>query len=182
MSANVCSIVGCNKPARSPRSELCEMHYYRKRRGTPAMDSREHPDRPLPGEIRVKKKPRPYVRRPRDLEKNRSRCRQYHAIHGPEMAERKRALRAKFRELVLEHYGRRCSCCGETRNEFLCVDHVNGGGIRHRKDNNIHGGEGMYRWLLKNDFPDGFRILCHNCNLARGIYGYCPHEMERPSG
>jgi hypothetical protein len=22
----------------------------------------------------------------------------------------------------------------------------------------------------------GYRVLCHNCNLARGFYGYCPHE------
>jgi hypothetical protein len=21
-------------------------------------------------------------------------------------------------------------------------------------------------------------VLCHNCNMARGFYGVCPHEKE----
>jgi hypothetical protein len=32
------------------------------------------------------------------------------------------------------------------------------------------------RWLRKNGFPKGFRVLCHNCNFAHGHYGYCPHK------
>jgi hypothetical protein len=27
-----------------------------------------------------------------------------------------------------------------------------------------------------NEFPDGFQVLCHNCNLAKGYYGECPHN------
>jgi radical SAM protein with 4Fe4S-binding SPASM domain len=31
--------------------------------------------------------------------------------------------------------------------------------------------------LKNNNYPkDLFRLLCHNCNMARGCYGYCPHE------
>lgn len=30
-------------------------------------------------------------------------------------------------------------------------------------------------WLKKNDYPKGFQILCHNCNMSKGFYGYCPH-------
>jgi hypothetical protein len=22
----------------------------------------------------------------------------------------------------------------------------------------------------------GYRVLCQNCNAARGLYGYCPHQ------
>jgi hypothetical protein len=29
--------------------------------------------------------------------------------------------------------------------------------------------------LARNGFPDGYRVLCHNCNMALGQYGYCPH-------
>jgi hypothetical protein len=35
----------------------------------------------------------------------------------------------------------------------------------------------MYTWLRNQGYPNGFRTLCHNCNLARGFYGYCPHEV-----
>jgi hypothetical protein len=34
----------------------------------------------------------------------------------------------------------------------------------------------MYVWLRDNGWPEGYRVLCHNCNSARGLYGYCPHE------
>ena len=79
---------------------------------------------------------------------------------------------------VLQHYSGSeipyCACCGESRIEFLAVDHINGDGAEHRKK---YPGN-MFVWLIKNNFPDGFQILCHNCNLSRGFYGYCPHEKE----
>jgi hypothetical protein len=33
-------------------------------------------------------------------------------------------------------------------------------------------------WLIREKLPDGFRVLCHNCNQAIGYYGVCPHESE----
>ena len=85
----------------------------------------------------------------------------------------------KIRRIVLEHYGGKnlaCACCGETRIEFLTIDHINGSGAKHIKE--IGGASYFYRWLIKNNFPKGFRVLCHNCNSALGLYGYCPHEKE----
>lgn len=85
--------------------------------------------------------------------------------------------RVKTRNTVLLAYGHACACCGERRNEFLAIDHVNGGGIAHRRD--VTGvGVRMYRWIIRNGYPSIFRLLCHNCNCARGYYGYCPHEKE----
>ena len=87
-----------------------------------------------------------------------------------------RTARHKVRAEVLEHYGDRCFCCGETRNEFLGIDHINGGGKQHRK---ITGGGGrFYRWIIKHGFPTDLRLACWNCNLARGFRGYCPHELN----
>lgn len=81
------------------------------------------------------------------------------------------------RQLVLDHYGRKCSCpnCPTTHEEFLTVDHIDGNGAAHRKE--IGRGAHVYSWLVKNNFPEGFRILCFNCNCVRNTYGYCPHEM-----
>jgi hypothetical protein len=84
----------------------------------------------------------------------------------------------RIRALVLEHYGNCCACCGEDHAEFLCVDHVKGDGSQHRKIMNFHSGQQIYRWLVRNDFPDGFRLLCWNCNASLGIRGYCPHHPE----
>jgi len=38
----------------------------------------------------------------------------------------------------------------------------------------------FYRWLVENDFPEGFQILCHNCNFAKSHNpGGCPHAADR---
>jgi hypothetical protein len=55
------------------------------------------------------------------------------------------------------------------------MDHINGGGSKHAQQ--IGRGK-IYRWLILNDFPEGFRVLCHNCNLSLGYYGYCPHQRQ----
>jgi hypothetical protein len=72
-----------------------------------------------------------------------------------------------------------CACCGEKEINFLCIDHINGGGNKHRKEISAHGkGGNIYNWLYKNNFPEGFQILCHNCNMAKGAYGICPHRKQ----
>jgi hypothetical protein len=84
----------------------------------------------------------------------------------------------KYKNLVFDHYGHKCSCpeCGEAHFEFLTIDHIDGGGRKHRKDLKIGN---LYRWLVKNNFPLGFRTLCMNCNFSIGLYGYCPHQLEK---
>lgn len=86
-----------------------------------------------------------------------------------------------IRQQVLDHYGNKCTCCGETIPEFLSIDHINGGGNGHRKSLEANGmkkhhGTGFYKWLIDNEYPEGFQLLCHNCNFAKGHYGKCPHE------
>lgn len=82
---------------------------------------------------------------------------------------------------VLSHYSQCgdavCACCGEDEIEFLSIDHINGGGIKQRKKLG-RSGWSFYLWLKSNNFPDGFRVLCHNCNQSYGQFGYCPHEVK----
>lgn len=100
--------------------------------------------------------------------------------HNERIRERARALRLE----VLSRYGGSCACCGEEREPFLSIDHINGDGAEHRRaicgDWSKGSGSRVYRWLKANGFPaDGFRVLCHNCNMARAMRGECPHEVER---
>lgn len=78
---------------------------------------------------------------------------------------------------IYEHYGNglvQCSCCGEKEVRFLSVDHINQNGADHRRE--IGGGH-LYNWLVKNNFPEGFQILCLNCNHGRFLNaGICPHK------
>uniref|UniRef100_A0A6M3IJ65 Uncharacterized protein n=1 Tax=viral metagenome TaxID=1070528 RepID=A0A6M3IJ65_9ZZZZ len=97
----------------------------------------------------------------------------YASEHREKMDFFSKRHRDNQRKDVISHYGGRCDCCGENRIEFLAIDHIKGNGRKHREKV----GPMICRWLIANNYPEGFRILCHNCNSAIGFYGYCPHEV-----
>ena len=101
-------------------------------------------------------------------------------------------LKSMRRATVLLEYSKRhsnskvpcCNCCGENSFvEFLAIDHIAG---KYKMDSIPELVKIGYSsklkdyllidWLIDNNFPDGFQILCHNCNMAKGVYGKCPHE------
>lgn len=88
-------------------------------------------------------------------------------------SDRKRNKYRELRKIVIDHYGHRCSCCGESDFFKLSIDHIDGGGKQHLKE--IGGPNRLCEWIIKQNFPDNFRLLCHNCNFSLGQYGYCPH-------
>lgn len=95
---------------------------------------------------------------------------------------RERASALK-QEVYAAYGGYRCACCGETHEEFLTVDHVKGDGKKHRLEVGSGGrGFALYRWLKRHKFPEGFQILCMNCNFALGHSGYCPHKVLTSKG
>uniref|UniRef100_A0A6M3K2M8 Uncharacterized protein n=1 Tax=viral metagenome TaxID=1070528 RepID=A0A6M3K2M8_9ZZZZ len=72
---------------------------------------------------------------------------------------------------VLKHYGGdppKCAHCGITDIDVLCIDHINGGGRKHYLElqaKNII----MQKWLQDNGYPEGYQILCANCNLKKEV-------------
>lgn len=112
-------------------------------------------------------------------EKQREYDKTHYEKHAPAIRVYYRDRNRRDRLEALMHYSGgdpKCACCGERTVEFLCLDHIAGGGNAHRravKASNLAG------WLRRRGWPEGFRVLCHNCNFARGAYGQCPHEVER---
>lgn len=113
--------------------------------------------------------------------KNRNRFLEYQKSYrkdNPEKVKlfrRKKNLKIKLKVLI--HYGGnppRCACCGEGIIQFLSIDHINEDGTKHRKK---FIGKLSY-WIVKNNFPKGYQILCFNCNCAKGFFGYCPHKSK----
>lgn len=106
---------------------------------------------------------------------------EYHRVNNrarERIRDRKSTLVLK--QECVNHYGGKCSCCGEILIEFLSLDHINGNGNIHRKflfKHNV-GGSHMYRWLKKNNFPEGYRLLCMNCNWAMRYRKECPHKQN----
>jgi hypothetical protein len=87
----------------------------------------------------------------------------------------RRATSRKLREQVLAHYGDKCACCG-TRTQ-LGIDHVAGNGAAHRSeilgDSNAGGAPRFYLWLVRNNFPTGYQVLCQPCNRSKGTGPRC---------
>lgn len=98
----------------------------------------------------------------------------------PAPNERQVAWRKAQWEKVLDHYGARCACCGESNPLFLSVDHVNNDGAEHRASIGQQASPSRVRkWIIEHGFPDGFQILCFNCNLGKARNGgVCPHQAE----
>jgi len=83
----------------------------------------------------------------------------------------------KQRSIVLQHYGNKCSCCGEDDPFKLAIDHVAGGGSKMRKVNQVT--NILYSHIIKAGFPPDYRVLCHNCNhSARMGNGVCTHQRN----
>jgi len=83
------------------------------------------------------------------------------------------ALKAK----VLEHYGNKCACCGETEPVFLTIDHINSDGYKHRAKTGYRiTGNALWKEIVNKGYPNTYQILCWNCNSGRAINnGVCPH-------
>lgn len=89
----------------------------------------------------------------------------------------------KYKELIFNKYSNgtnECECCKEKTKAFLSIDHIKGGGNKHLKSLNLKGNK-FYIWLKKNNFPEGYRILCMNCNFALGHHSKCPHKNKQSS-
>lgn len=114
------------------------------------------------------------VSRPGFREAERERSRRDYAKNPERYKRAHRKYERKMRQEILDAYGGKCVCCGETRYEFLAFDHINGGGNKHIKEIGR-----LVRWLRKNNYPLGFRVLCHNCNMAMHHFKVCPHQHDQ---
>lgn len=104
-------------------------------------------------------------------EDNRVYQRAYFKLHKEKMLAQDKGCNARRKVEVLTRYSisgkPQCSQCGIEDVDVLTIDHINGGGNKHRHLT----GEGttFYGWLKKNKFPVGYQVLCANCNLKKEI-------------
>jgi hypothetical protein len=88
------------------------------------------------------------------------------------------AWRRKLKiETFVRYGGFVCACCGENNEAFLQLDHINGGGCEHRKNVTGGGGTQLYTHLRDNNWPEGYQVLCANCNWGKRFLGVCPHNL-----
>jgi hypothetical protein len=80
---------------------------------------------------------------------------------------RNKKYRDELRLEILIHYSGgipKCKKCGEIHIEFLEIDHIKGGG---RKQSIATKGYNLYKRLKKENYPEGYQVLCSNCNWKK---------------
>ena len=92
----------------------------------------------------------------------------YSDNHREERRARDRERRQAIKLDLLGHYSNKtmgCVQCGFSDMKALSIDHIKGGGNAHRKIT----GEGInfYRWLRRNNYPEGYQVLCMNCQFIK---------------
>jgi hypothetical protein len=108
------------------------------------------------------------------------RKKRYHEVikKNPELMQKHREsvrrCKERYRQKCIEYYSKGkncCELCGISDIDVLTIDHKNGGGRQERKKLSNH----VEKYLVKNNFPEGYRILCMNCNMKearqKGYYG-----------
>lgn len=131
-----------------------------------------------------------------DPEKFRQKCKKWKTDNPEEYLESQRKFRQNNSEKIkkwtsdcrranklkiLTHYSNgtlSCACCGEDTYQFLTLDHINNNGNVDRKKGLTSNKIQVY--LIKNNYPLGFQILCYNCNCARAKNKnkICPHKLD----
>jgi len=110
------------------------------------------------------------------LEQQRAYMKTYRKNRGREKDAEWR-LRVKLE--VFEKYGGKCRHCGFTDARALCIDHVNGGGEKERKET----GGRIYAKLRRLPRQKEYQLLCANCNMiksfAKGELNGGKHWKER---
>ena len=119
-------------------------------------------------------------------EKSKQHLQEYHRQYHQANRDKKIAMVAKWaaenpgnrRQNALAYYyrlqhaamtaygGYECSWCGIDEPLVLCIDHVHNDGNVHRREIDASGA-GFYKWLRDNGYPEGFQVLCANCNHAK---------------
>ncbi len=114
-----------------------------------------------------------------NLEKTQQTSREWYVATRPKRLAERKAYRTRLKLEVLTHYSGgapRCAKCNIVDTDVLSIDHIDGGGRKHR----AQVGSDFYGWLKKNNFPsEGYQVLCMNCNYAKFIFDKCPHQKER---
>ncbi len=134
----------------------------------------------------VKAKKEKYEKERRQRPENKEYMKKYHKVWDskPENKEKRRQYDKDLRLKICSVYSKRhsnsdvpcCRCCGENTDiRFLAVDHIDGRKNLPKEQQNLVG-DHLISWLSRNNCPEGYQILCHNCNSAKSFYGKCPHE------
>jgi len=142
--------------------------------------AKEWRDRPENKKIRDER-----ARMPERRAKTRKYATKYRQDPKNRVGEKASLHRDAIRLKILQNYSKAlsnsdipcCNCCGQKSHvDFLAVDHIAGKKEMDSEPELVKLGYSskltsfrLRKFILENNFPKGFQILCTNCNFAKGM-------------
>ena len=105
--------------------------------------------------------------------KSRSKSNNKYITPNTKTQQERKKLIQKYRYLqirntvIAKYSDNTCKICGENDLEVLTIDHIHDNGANHRK---IMKNKNIYEWLKSENYPDGYQVLCFNCNCTKNVY------------
>ena len=109
-----------------------------------------------------------YYSRPDIIEKRKQYDLNYYKKNKKKTQQYNKEYQWMLRQQSLFFYSNgemKCQLCNNSDIDNLCIDHLNGDGKKHRQK--VGWGVNVYRWLINNNFPSDFTILCKRCNRVK---------------
>jgi len=112
-------------------------------------------------------------------------CKKWQSKNKEHLRDYAKKVMLRTKEKVFNHYcngNLRCMCecgCNNANHIFFLSLYRKGSRVRIGDTDESFGGlrqESIqkYRWVIKNNFPANFQVLCHNCNHGKRInHGIC---------
>lgn len=94
----------------------------------------------------------------------------YYQEHKNQITIAGKKYRAQLKYNVLSHYSNgipACAICGFGDMLALSIDHMNGGGNKHRRALGLKTAPHFYLWLKRQGYPEGYQVLCMNCQFVK---------------
>jgi len=85
---------------------------------------------------------------------------------------------------VFTHYSRglpQCANCSERRMSCLSIDHKNGRARTEKMKTGLRGVT-FYRWLRTSNYPEGYQVLCMNCQWVKRFENKEYNQRARDNG
>ena len=119
-----------------------------------------------------------------EIQKRSKKRKEHFKTLSPEEIERRKIIaseKASAKNLkrkikIIDHYSHgtmhcmnpKCEVLGGSKNILsLCIDHINGGGSEEMRKLGIRGGAAFHSWIVRNNYPSGYQILCASCNTIK---------------
>lgn len=106
-------------------------------------------------------------------EKRRAYNRAWREQNRDKCIEDKRIERQRLKTEVLSRYSNGeiiCKNCGFKDERALQLDHIFNNGAEERREifgDRTCAGTTFYRWIRQQNYPDGYQVLCANCNIIK---------------